>query len=79
MRYYFHATDIGGNIRRFFWRTNTMRELLGLWCVTFLLCSGVEAYSPMSDYTPQTIEGWKVLVNKELTDDHAELAWSTRN
>jgi len=77
MRYYFHATDIGGNIRRFFWRTNTMRELLGLWCVTFLLCSGVEAYAPTSDYTPQQIEGWKVLVNKELLDGHAELAERT--
>ena len=44
-------------------------------CVLFLLvCVAPGQYAPTSDYTAQEIEGWKVLVNKELSSDHSELA-----
>ena len=44
-------------------------------CVLFLLvCVASGRYAPTSDYTAQEIEGWKVLVNNELSSDHSELA-----
>ena len=46
-------------------------------CVLLLLCgfsSAIWGYAPTSDYTPKKVEGWKVLVNKELLSGHPELA-----
>ena len=46
-----------------------------LTCVLFVVaCVASGRYKPTSDYTAQEIEGWKVLVNKELSSDHGELA-----
>ncbi|MBN1512732.1 MAG: hypothetical protein JXB13_12020 [Phycisphaerae bacterium] len=54
-----------------------MRHVVGVCCVIFLLCSGIQAYAPTSDYTARQVEGWKVLVNRELLDGHPELAERT--
>ncbi len=44
-------------------------------CVLFVVaCAASGRYTPTSDYTAQEIEGWKVLVNNELSSDHSELA-----
>ena len=44
-------------------------------CVLLLIvCVATGRYTPTSDYTAQEIEGWKVLVNNELSSQHSELA-----
>ena len=41
------------------------------------LCMGAAKYDATSDYTVKKIEGFKVLVNKELLDGHPALAKDT--
>jgi len=40
-------------------------------------CMGAPKYDPTSDYAVKKIEGFKVLVNKELLDGHPQLAKDT--
>lgn len=47
-------------------------------CLTLCsLCIAAAKYAPTSDYKVKKIEGFKVLVNKELLDDHPQLAKDT--
>jgi hypothetical protein len=51
---------------------------VALLCVALCgLCAAVAKYTPTSDYTVREIEGWKVLVNNELLNEHSELAGQT--
>lgn len=44
-------------------------------CILFTaVCTASNEYTPTSGYAAREIEGWKVLVNKELLSDHPELA-----
>ncbi len=44
---------------------------------TALFAADKQTFTPTTDYKVLTIEGWKVLVNKELTDDHPDLSEKT--
>jgi hypothetical protein len=51
-----------------------VRRKTVLICVLlFVFCAGSNQYTPTSDYSVKRIEGWKVLVNKELSSNHAHL------
>ncbi|MHC4440382.1 MAG: hypothetical protein ACYS3S_23790, partial [Planctomycetota bacterium] len=51
-----------------------MKKIL-LICIAFAaVCVASSEYTPTTGYTIREIEGWKVLVNKELLSDHADLA-----
>jgi hypothetical protein len=42
-----------------------------------ILCASVKEYTPTSGYEPRTMRGWSILVNRELLNEHAELAERT--
>ena len=50
-----------------------MKKVVLICVVLSVFCAAWGKYTPTSGYTVQEIEGWKVLVNKELLSDHAEL------
>ena len=51
-----------------------MKKML-LICITLpAVCIASSEYTPTTGYIVREIEGWKVLVNKELLSDHAGLA-----
>lgn len=53
-----------------------MRKAVLICVPLFTVCAASDRYAPTSDYATQEIEGWKVLVNHELSSHHSELAGS---
>ncbi|HCO93551.1 MAG TPA: hypothetical protein DIU00_06305, partial [Phycisphaerales bacterium] len=51
-----------------------MKKILLICIALAAVCVASSEYTPTSGYTVREIEGWKVLVNKELLSDHADLA-----
>ena len=54
-----------------------MKAILPICIIAMLMINTPEEYPPTSDYRVQQIEGWKVLVNKTLLDNHPALADDT--
>ncbi len=54
-----------------------MKRIAFVWLALCGLCIAGPKYDPTSDYSVKKIEGFKVLVNKELLDDHPQLAKET--
>jgi len=53
-----------------------MKKLMMI-CIVLCTLNIAAGYAPTSDYTVKKIEGWKVLVNKELLKGHQKLARET--
>ncbi len=51
-----------------------MKKVLLVCVLLCVFCAGSNQYAPTSDYSVKKIEGWKVLVNRELSSNHAHLA-----
>jgi hypothetical protein len=51
-----------------------MKKVLPVLVVLSVLCVAANKYTPTADYTVRQIEGWRVLVNNELLEDHSELS-----
>jgi len=51
-----------------------MKKVVLLCVVLSALCVGSSAYIPTCGYAVREVEGWKVLVDKQLLSDHAKLA-----
>jgi hypothetical protein len=51
-----------------------MKKVVPVCVVLSVFCVASSKYTPTSDYTIQEIEGWKVLVNDELSSNHPDLA-----
>ena len=56
-----------------------MRKVLLAWTIVGTLCRFASAgeFTPTSGYDRQMIEGWSVLVNKDLSEGHPKLARNT--
>ena len=54
-----------------------MKAIIPMGIIVLLFSSTAQDYPPTSDYRLRHIEGWKVLVNKTLLDDHPRLADET--
>jgi len=51
-----------------------MKKVMLICVVLSIFSVASDRYSPTSDYTVRKIEGWKMLVNNELSSGHARLA-----
>lgn len=51
-----------------------MAKVALVFTLFLIFCAGSNPYTPTSGYAIQEVEGWKVLVNKELSSEHPELA-----
>jgi hypothetical protein len=51
-----------------------MKKITLICSVLLIFCLASSKYTPTSDYTVKKIQGWKVLVNKELSSGHPQLA-----
>jgi hypothetical protein len=54
-----------------------VKAIVPMCIIVLLMGSTAKEYPPTSDYRLRQIEGWKVLVNKTLLDDHPDLADET--
>jgi hypothetical protein len=51
-----------------------MKKVVLICVVLLALCAASSEYTPTAGYAIREIEGWKVLVNKQLLSEHVELA-----
>ena len=51
-----------------------MKKILLICIALSAVCFASSEYTPTTGYTVKEIEGWRVLVNKELLSDHNDLA-----
>jgi hypothetical protein len=51
-----------------------MKKVVPVFIVLSALCIAANKYAPTADYSVRQIEGWRVLVNNELLEDHSELS-----
>ena len=51
-----------------------MKKITLICSVLLVFCLASSKYTPTSDYTIRKVQGWKVLVNKDLSSGHPKLA-----
>jgi len=51
-----------------------MKKITLICSLLLVFCLASSKYTPTSDYTIRKVQGWKVLVNKELSSGHPQLA-----